>query len=259
MTLRLRPTRLPTILALAGITLCSVASAQDSNAERLRELEKAMGVGGGASVGGSVAAPSAADPNRRIRTRGIVFDNEEKGAAPAAAQAQPQASERPQTAPAASAPSAPGQATRPQSAPTAQADAAPAPRQPAAHEARAASCGSLSPDAKGVAVAFSIQFRAGSADLTNDSRNLISEIAKVLSLSDRCVLVEGHTDVSGAADRNLALSRDRAQAVVNFISEKGGIDKARLVPMGKGSADPLPNLDARDPKNRRVVFKVVAG
>jgi outer membrane protein OmpA-like peptidoglycan-associated protein len=57
----------------------------------------------------------------------------------------------------------------------------------------------------------------------------------------------------------MALSRDRANAVVIFIATRHGIDRKRFVPVGKGSTETMPNLDARDPKNRRVVFKVVTG
>jgi outer membrane protein OmpA-like peptidoglycan-associated protein len=88
----------------------------------------------------------------------------------------------------------------------------------------------------------------------------LSQIAKVLALSpDRCVIVEGHTDSTGNYDKNMSLSRDRANSVVNFITVRNGIDRRRLVPVGKGSSDPMPNLDSRDSKNRRVVFKVVTG
>jgi flagellar motor protein MotB len=55
------------------------------------------------------------------------------------------------------------------------------------------------------------------------------------------------------------LSRERANAVVRFIADKGAVERKRLVPVGKGSTDPLRDLDPRDAKNRRVVFKVVAG
>jgi flagellar motor protein MotB len=46
-------------------------------------------------------------------------------------------------------------------------------------------------------------------------------------------------------------------SVVKFIVEKAGLDASRLVPVGKGPTEPLSNLDPRDAKNRRVVFKVV--
>jgi outer membrane protein OmpA-like peptidoglycan-associated protein len=87
---------------------------------------------------------------------------------------------------------------------------------------------------------------------------LLRQIAKILAISpDHCVIVEGHTDVSGNADRNMTLSRHRADAVVEFMVEKMGLEHRRLVPIGKGSTDTLKNLAPQDPKNRRVVFKVV--
>lgn len=121
-------------------------------------------------------------------------------------------------------------------------------------------CSSLPPDIKALGVDFPIQFNVGSATVSPASEATLGQIARVLSLSpDRCILVEGHTDATGNADKNLSLSHERANAVVNFISSKNGIDRQRLVPIGKGSSDPLKNLDPRDSKNRRVVFKVVTG
>ncbi len=121
-------------------------------------------------------------------------------------------------------------------------------------------CGSLPPDVRTVGVDFPIQFNAGSATVSSASEGTLNQIAKVLALSpDRCIIVEGHTDVIGNYEKNMALSRDRANAVVIFISTRHGIDRKRFVPVGKGSTETMPNLDARDPKNRRVVFKVVTG
>gem|GEM_PF-896691 len=119
-------------------------------------------------------------------------------------------------------------------------------------------CSALPPDVKANAVDFAIQFKGGSASLSPSSTGTLTEIAKILSLSDRCVIVEGHTDSTGNASKNMALSRDRANSVVKFIAEKGGIDIKRIVPVGKGSTDTIKNLAPSDPKNRRVVFKVVA-
>lgn len=120
-------------------------------------------------------------------------------------------------------------------------------------------CGALSADVNAVPVDFAIQFKLGSAEVAPASEPTLREIAKILSLNpERCVLVEGHTDATGNADRNMELSHKRAGSVVNFIVEKSGIDRNRLVPLGKGSNDPMKNLNPRDPKNRRVVFKVVS-
>ena len=134
-----------------------------------------------------------------------------------------------------------------------------APAQAAAAPAQY-NCSSLPPDVRTVGVDFAIQFNVGSATISGASEGTLSQIAKVLALSpDRCVIVEGHTDVSGNFDKNMALSRDRAASVVNFISSRHGVDRKRLAPVGKGSTEIMQNLDAHDPKNRRVVFKVVTG
>lgn len=131
---------------------------------------------------------------------------------------------------------------------------------PAPSSAGPRDCMALPPDVRSVGVDFAIQFNVGSATVSPASEGTLSQIAKVLALSpDRCVIVEGHTDSTGSYDKNMALSRDRANSVVNFIAVRNGIDRRRLVPVGKGSSDPMPSLDSRDSKNRRVVFKVVTG
>lgn len=121
-------------------------------------------------------------------------------------------------------------------------------------------CANLPADVKTNAVDFAIQFQVGSARISPASEATLGSIAKILALApDRCVIVEGHTDASGNADKNMSLSKDRAGSVVNYIAEKSGIERKRLVPLGKGSSSPAPGLEPRDPKNRRVVFKVVSG
>ncbi len=121
----------------------------------------------------------------------------------------------------------------------------------------AGDCSLLPPDTKTTVVDFEIQFKLGSADLSPVSENTLKEIAKILALTpDRCVFVEGHTDSTGNADRNLRLSRERAESVVKFIVSKAGVLRSRLITAGKGSNEPAKGLDARDPKNRRVSFKV---
>lgn len=188
------------------------------------------------AAGGSVSGAFASEENTKLqeleramsapaeggkkqyRTRAIVFDNE----------AQPAA-------------------------------AAPTEGQPAPVAVRAGNdCSAVSPDAKSVPVDFAIQFKLGSAEISPASEPTLREIAKILSLNpERCVVVEGHTDAIGSAESNMLLSRERAASVVRYITEKSGIERGRLIPVGKGFSDPMKNLDPRDKKNRRVVFKVV--
>ena len=64
------------------------------------------------------------------------------------------------------------------------------------------------------------------------------------------------TTLSGNATWNDALSRQRAQSVVNFLTDRYRIDSTRLTPVGKGFSEPLDGADVSDPKNRRVQFRV---
>jgi outer membrane protein OmpA-like peptidoglycan-associated protein len=67
------------------------------------------------------------------------------------------------------------------------------------------------------------------------------------------MVVAGHTHNVGAAEMNLALSRQRAKSVIAWLTARG-VDKARLVPAGFGDTRPVtPNADeAGRQKNRRV-------
>ena len=169
--------------------------------------------------------PSDTGMPQQKRTRAIVFDNQQQSGSQAA---EPSAQVAPSSA--------------------------------STTTAGSRDCGSLPSDVRTVGGDFPIQFNAGSATVSSTSEGTLNQIAKVLALSpDRCIIVEGHTDVIGNYEKNMALSRDRANAVVIFISTRHGIDRKRFVPVGKGSTETMPNLDARDPKNRRVVFKVVTG
>jgi len=70
--------------------------------------------------------------------------------------------------------------------------------------------------------------------------------------------IEGHTDSDGADDRNLSLSQNRSQSVVDYISSKG-IAKSRLKAKGFGESKPIDtnDTDAGRANNRRVEFTVL--
>ena len=67
-------------------------------------------------------------------------------------------------------------------------------------------------------------------------------------------VVEGYTDARGTEAYNLGLSERRAQAVTDFLFERGvAMDKVTAV--GKGMSNPrVP--DPMDPVNRRVEMKI---
>ena len=89
--------------------------------------------------------------------------------------------------------------------------------------------------------------------------NILGQIASLLKAHPeigRCA-IEGHTDDTGPPEWNQKLSVLRAEAVIEFLANKG-VDPKRLVPIGHG--EHLPWASNQTPwgraKNRRVVFHI---
>jgi outer membrane protein OmpA-like peptidoglycan-associated protein len=104
-----------------------------------------------------------------------------------------------------------------------------------------------------------VKFDAGSAKVSKASAALIAKIGATLGRCPDSVSVEvsGHTDSSGDAAKNKALSQSRAQAVVDLLKAKGA--KAdQLTAVGYGPEKPLASNDTNDGKaaNRRIEFAV---
>jgi OmpA-OmpF porin, OOP family len=111
--------------------------------------------------------------------------------------------------------------------------------------------------AKEVKINTAIMFNPSSAEIDTRSTGLLSEIADVLQRNPQVarVQVQGHTDNRGDPEQNLALSQQRAEAVVQWLVS-AGIDASRLEAKGFGDSRPLvPNLTpANRAQNRRVQF-----
>lgn len=111
--------------------------------------------------------------------------------------------------------------------------------------------------AGGNAIAFPIHFRINSSDILPESVPFLESIGGLMQKDpDIRLLVEGHTDSQGSAARNTTLSRERADSVVNYLVDRYRIEPARLAPVGKGSSEPLEGMNAANPKNRRVQFRI---
>jgi len=122
----------------------------------------------------------------------------------------------------------------------------------------------LTVDAKGCAVeqTLSLQavtFESDSAVLTGAATGVLDGIARTLNGQANVSLeIGGHTDDTASDAYNLALSKQRAEAVRQYLIARG-IDGARLSTQGYGEAQPLVanDSDANRAINRRVDFKLV--
>lgn len=105
-----------------------------------------------------------------------------------------------------------------------------------------------------------VEFATGSADLLQESHQILSEVASAIkSLPDSALVrVEGHTDNRGGAALNKTLSQKRAESVVAWLTTEGGIAAQRMSAVGLGDQRPIvPNdTDENRQTNRRVEFHI---
>ena len=105
-----------------------------------------------------------------------------------------------------------------------------------------------------------VYFARGIATIEKRTYPLLNNLAAVLANHPEIETVEisGHTDGRGSADKNLALSQYRAEAVRRYLVSKG-VEKKRLKPVGYGETMPVVkgNDKAASEANRRVEFKLI--
>lgn len=103
-----------------------------------------------------------------------------------------------------------------------------------------------------------IHFDFDSATLKQQGRAQLDELAKAMlnaELLNRSYLIEGHSDLIGEQDYNLALSQQRAKAVWTYLATRG-VAPQRLQTKGLGESRPLLTQGdkAAQQVNRRVEF-----
>lgn len=102
------------------------------------------------------------------------------------------------------------------------------------------------------------QFEQGKADLNDDSKLALHDLAKVMKQNPELRLrIEGHTSAEGDSEVNQKLSEARAQAAVDFLVNKEGIDATRLVAVGKGSSELKDSENPTSDINRRTEFEII--
>ncbi len=116
-------------------------------------------------------------------------------------------------------------------------------------------------EARGTVITLSgsVVFPSGGSDLLPAARSKVAEVATALSRgnSSSQVVVEGHTDSVGSAQKNKELSLARASAVRDTLVSRG-VDADRISVAGFGASRPVADNDSQEGRanNRRVEIVV---
>ncbi|MBI9070027.1 MAG: OmpA family protein [Melioribacteraceae bacterium] len=104
-----------------------------------------------------------------------------------------------------------------------------------------------------------VNFATAKYDLTSNAKKTLNQTAELLGKhSDVKVEIQGHTDSSGDADKNLELSTKRALSVKEYLTSKG-INADRMKAVGYGETNPMVSNKTSNGRaqNRRIEFKIV--
>jgi outer membrane protein OmpA-like peptidoglycan-associated protein len=115
---------------------------------------------------------------------------------------------------------------------------------------------------EGIKITFDsgLLFDVDKAVLKEESRQELSKLATILNkYEDTEILLEGHTDATGSEEHNLELSRERAQAVSNYLASLE-VDPTRFTIMGYGESQPIASNETLEGRklNRRVEVAIYA-
>jgi len=106
-----------------------------------------------------------------------------------------------------------------------------------------------------------VNFRVNSAVLSPEAKQQLDTLAeKALAAKGYMIEVAGHTDSTGGEAKNFRLSRERAEAVVQYLAVNHKIPLRRFVtPMGYGKTESVADNStaAGRAQNRRVEVKMI--
>lgn len=119
-------------------------------------------------------------------------------------------------------------------------------------------------EARGKAIASKpvrVSFPTGSSTLSENAKTIIDIkfVDDAKAFSESRIRIEGNTDATGSRSTNIALSKKRAQSVVNYLVREKGMDPNRFIVVGNGPDKPLCGDKSAvcNAKNRRTDFQIL--
>lgn len=100
-----------------------------------------------------------------------------------------------------------------------------------------------------------IQFEIDKSGIQREESERFAVIGTFLAkYPETTVVIEGHTDNIGTPEHNLALSKARAENVVDYLVQTNHIDRSRLTAVGYGDSRPIADNATEEGKrqNRRI-------
>ncbi len=100
-----------------------------------------------------------------------------------------------------------------------------------------------------------VTFPRGSAELTGEAKGFLDAVGKALQAKESVwtsLRIEGHTDITGSANVNERLSKDRADVVKAYLVKNYKLKNVETV--GRSSEQPKDTADPTSALNRRIEF-----
>lgn len=113
-------------------------------------------------------------------------------------------------------------------------------------------------EGKTICAVDDINFDFSKSSIKPESFEYLNKLAETLIRTNKRIEVKGHTDNVGSDDFNMNLSRERAEAVVEYLVKKG-VSRNKLTYSYYGKTKPLTSNDTEEGRamNRRVEFTIL--
>jgi OOP family OmpA-OmpF porin len=114
----------------------------------------------------------------------------------------------------------------------------------------------LAPPPDRLCMLLKVEFATDSAEITSGYFDEINKVGDYMQkYPTTTAAIEGHTDNVGGLEHNMKLSQRRAESVVNYLTQKFGIESSRLSAKGYGPTRRIAYNDTPEgrQKNRRII------